>query len=155
ARVHSGRPAADLDLRVDTGCRFDIDARTLALSSPRVSVTGHAPGGRRIETSAESDRVDVDLQSGSVSVSRLALKAKSSDGLEAAVATARLSLAADRLVARTLSATLTLRNPPRTLTARLHVPEIAMEGPRIGMPRLDLDFAAAQAGGSVQGRLAT
>jgi AsmA protein len=154
-KIQGAQPKANLQFNLDTGYRMDFETQAVALSSLEAKVSGDALGMSGIDARMKGAAIDLDPKSQRVTISGLALTAKSKDGLDAKAAIASLKLAPDRAESQAISADLTLATPPRTVTAKIQVAPLTLKGTQIQLSQLDVDLDVKQPDLSVQGKLTT
>ena len=154
-KIQGAQPKADLQFNLDTGYRMDFQTQAIALSSLEAKLSGDAQGVSGIDARVKGTAIDLDPKSQRVTISGLALTAKTKDGLDAKAAVPSLKLAPDRAESQAISAEFTLTTPPRTVRAKIQIAPLTLKGTQIQLSQLDVDLDVKQPDLSVQGKLAT
>jgi AsmA protein len=154
-KIQGAQPKVNLQFNLDTGYRMDFETQAIALSSLEAKLSGDAQGVSGIDARVKGTAIDLDPKSQRVTISGLALTAKTKDGLDAKAAVPSLKLAPDRAESQAISAEFTLTTPPRTVRAKIQIAPLTLKGTQIQLSQLDVDLDVKQPDLSVQGKLAT
>ena len=154
-KIQGAQPKVNLQFNLDTGYRMDFETQAIALSSLEAKLSGDAQGVSGIDARVKGTAIDLDPKSQRVTISGLALTAKTKDGLDAKAAVPSLKLAPDRAESQAISAEFTLTTPPRTVRAKIQIAPLTLKGTQIQLSQLDVDLDVKQPDLSIQGKLAT
>ena len=154
-RIRGVQPKADLQFTLDTGYRVNFETQAVALSSLEAKVSGDAQGMSGIDARLKGATIDLDPKSQRVTISGLAVTAKTKDGLDAKAAIPSLKLATEGAESQAISADVILATPSRTLTAKIRIAPLTLKGTQIQLSQVEVDLDVKQPDLSVQGKLAT
>lgn len=154
ARFESAKPKANGSLNLQTGYRFDLATRAIALTGLALQVTGDLPGAAGLSASIRGD-IEADAAKSIFGASGLDLSVSTKDGLEAKLAAPRLRLAAGEAASEAVNGSVKLARPGLALDAKLALASLASKGDLINFSSFTVEFSGKQGDTAFNGRIAT
>src|SRR4051812_30898809 len=145
AAVKGKNPDADVKLDVSGGYKFDLAAKSFAVSKLDAKITGAAAGITNLNVNAKGD-VSANPEKDEYKVSGLVLDVKGvqdKQNLEAHIAAPELLIAANSAKGAAVTANLKLHEGQRSIDAQLKLSGVEGSAKALSIPQLSADIAMA------------
>ena len=142
AAVKAKNPDADVKVDVSGGYKFDLPAKSFAISKLDAKVTGAAAGITNLNVNAKGD-VSANPGKNEYNVKGLALDVKGvqdKQNLEAHIAAPELQIAADKATGAAVTANLSMKDAAREVQAALKLSGVEGSAKALAIPQLQADL---------------
>ena len=142
AAVKAKNPDADVRVDVSGGYKFDLPAKSFAISKLDAKVTGAAAGITNLNVNAKGD-VSANPDKNEYNVKGLALDVKGTQdkqNLEAHIAAPELQIAADKAKGAAVTANLSMKDAAREVQAALKLSGVEGSAKALTIPQLQADL---------------